>query len=303
MKRALLAATLLASLPALAKVKVVTSVSELASLARAVGGDQVEVQTLAKPTQDPHFVDPKPSLVLQLSRADLLVLNGMDLEVGWLPTLITGSRNAKLQKGEPGYLDASTLVQPKEVPTQKLDRSMGDIHPGGNPHYLKDPTNALKVARGLADRLVQLDAAHEALFRANAKGFEDRLRAKLAEWEKALAPYRGTPVVTYHKSWIYFTEWAGFTEVAFVEPKPGLPPSSGHVAKVLGVISARKVPLILQEEWYSANTTELLASKGGAALVRVPGSPGEGQAYEDYFGGVVAEVVKALATKRPATAP
>ncbi len=298
MKRALVACALLFGATALAKVKVVASVADLAALARAVGGDQVEVQVLAKATQDPHFVDPRPSLVVTLSRADLLVLTGMDLEVGWLPSLLTGSRNGKLQKGEPGYLDASTLVTPKELPTQKLDRSMGDIHPGGNPHYLKDPGNGVLVARGLAARLAELDPPHAELFRANAKAFEDRLNARIAEWMKALAPFRGTPVVPYHKSWIYFTEWAGLTEVAFVEPKPGLPPSSGQVAKVLGVIVARKVPLLLQEEWYSSNTTELLASKGNAALVRVPGMPGEGQAFEDYFGGVVAEVVKALGSRK-----
>ncbi len=295
---AVVAGTMFAGAPAFAKVKVVATVSDLGVIAKEIGGDEVEVDVLSKPTQDPHYVDAKPSLVLQLSRAKLLLLNGMDLEIGWLPALLTGSRNPGVQKGNAGYLDCSTLVTPKEVPTQKLDRSMGDIHPGGNPHYTKDPRNGVLVGKGIAARLAELDPSHAALYQANAKKFEDGLNAKIAEWDKALAPFKGTPVVTYHKSWIYFTDWAGLTEVAFVEPKPGLQPSAGHVAPVMQVIRARQVPIILQEEWYSAQTSQLLAAKTGAVLVRTPGMANENEKYSDSVGRAVKAVVDALASKK-----
>ncbi|MFZ5472162.1 MAG: metal ABC transporter substrate-binding protein [Myxococcota bacterium] len=277
-----------------AKVNVVATVSDLGVIAREVGGEHVNVSILAKATQDPHFVDAKPSLVVMLSRADLLLLAGMDLEIGWLPVLLTGSRNGKIQPGTSGYLDASTLVAPKEVPLAKLDRSMGDVHPGGNPHYTKDPRNALLVAKGIAERLSALDPEHRAAYLSQAKAFSEHLEGRIAQWEKALAPFKGTPVVAYHKSWIYFVDFAGLEEVAFVEPKPGLPPSTGHVAQVLQVIRARKVPLILQEEWYPASTSELLAHNSGAKLVRVPGMAGESQRYSAHLEAVVTAVVQAL---------
>jgi len=230
MKRLLLIAAVLFALPALAKVRIAATVGDLGAIARAVGGDAVDVEVLARPTQDPHFVDAKPSLVLSLSRADLLMLIGLDLEVGWLPVMLTASRNAKVQPGNPGFLDCSTVVAPKEVPLQKIDRSMGDIHPGGNPHYTVDPNSALKIAAALAERLAELDGDHAALYRANAQKFTQELTARIAGWDKALAPYRGRPVATYHKSWIYFADWAGLEMVAFVEPKPGIPPNPAHVA-------------------------------------------------------------------------
>lgn len=277
-----------------AKVSVVATVSDLGAIAREVGGEHVSVKVMAKPTQDPHFVDPRPNLVLDASNADLLLLNGLELEVGWLPNVLTSSRNPAIQPGQPGYLDASTLVTPKEVPTEKLDRAMGDIHTGGNPHYSLDPRNAIKLAHGIAARLAQLDAEHAAVFEANAKKFEAALTPKIAEWEKAFAPFKGTDIVTYHKSWVYFVEWAGLDAVAFVEPKPGLPPSAGHVARVLGVMKQRKVPLILQEEWYPAATSEQLARLSGAKLVRVPGQTRDGQSYAEHLGQLVDETVKAL---------
>ncbi len=270
-----------------AKVQVVATTSDLGVIAREIGAEDADVRILARPTEDPHFVDAKPSLVVLLARADLVLLTGMDMEIGWLPVLLTSSRNSHLQKGEPGYLDCSTLITPREVPTQKLDRSMGDIHPGGNPHYSKDPRNGIALAQGITARLAELDPAHADAFKGREKKFEADLQARIAQWEKQLAPLKGKPVVTYHKSWFYFTDWAGLEEVAFVEPKPGLPPSTGHVAKVLQIIQARKVPLIIQEDWYSPATSELLASHGPSRLVRIPGMPGEKQRYADYIGALV----------------
>ena len=277
-----------------AKVNVVATLPDLGALAREVGGDNVSVKVLARSTQDPHFVDARPSLVLDASNADLLVLNGLELEVGWLPPILTNSRNEQIQPGHPGYLDASTLIDPLEVPREKIDRSMGDIHPSGNPHYTLDPRNGLVVARGIAERLETIDPQHAKAYQANLARFTQSLKERIAGWEKAFAPFKGTEVVTYHKSWIYFVEWAGFDEVAFVEPKPGLPPSAGHVAQVLGVIKRRKVPLILQEDWYPAASSEELARLGGARLVRVPGQTREGQSYADHIGQIVDGTVGAL---------
>jgi zinc/manganese transport system substrate-binding protein len=284
----------LSASPAYAKLKIAATVGDLGAIARAVGGSDVDVEVMAKPTQDPHFVDAKPSLVLTLSRADVVMLMGLDLEVGWLPVLLTGSRNGKVQIGNPGYFDCSTVINPKEVPVQKLDRSMGDIHPGGNPHFTTDPTNAVRIATALAERLGEIDPDHAAGFHANAEKFGQAVNAQNAVWLKALEPFKGAPVVTYHKSWIYFADWAGLSMVAFVEPKPGIPPNPSHVANVLRIMKERKVPVILQEDWYSAQTSELLSRASGATLVRVPGMTGDAETYVDHMSKVVAAVVNGL---------
>lgn len=292
--RMLAACLLVLPLAAQARLNVVATVPDLGALAREVGGDKVAVSVLARSTQDPHYVDARPNLVLEASRADVLVINGIDLEVGWLPPVLTNSRNPKIQPGQPGHIDASSFVSPMDVPRGKLDRSMGDIHPGGNPHYTLNPRNGLKVAQGLAKRFAELDPDNAQAYAANLAAFEKAFSPRIAAWEKALAPFKGTDVVTYHKSWIYFTEWSGLDEVAFVEPKPGIPPSAGHVAKVLAVMKKRDVPLILQEEWYQAAASEQLARLSGAKLVRVPGQTREGQTYPDHIDQVVQETLKGL---------
>jgi len=294
-KRMLLILALVVASAAQAKVTVVATVSDLGALAREIGGEEVDVKTMALPTQDPHYVDAKPSLVVLLARADLLLLNGIELEVGWLPALQVSARNPAIQVGNPGYLDCSTLITPKEVPLAKLDRSMGDIHPGGNPHYTKDPRNALQVAQGIARKLSELDPPHAALFNTNLARFQSDLKAHIAQWEQALAPYNGTKVVTYHQSWIYFTEWSGLQEVAFLEPKPGIQPNPNHIANVFNVIKTQHIPVVLQEQWYSGATGELLAKTTGATLVRVFGMTPNGQTYTQAMGDVVTAVVNALA--------
>jgi len=298
MNKTLLALLCLLSAPALAKVKVVATITDLGALAAEAGGDLVEVTTLARSTQDPHFVDARHSLVLGLAKADLLVHVGMDMETGWLPTLLTSSRNGAIQVGAPGNLNCATLIQPLEVPAEKIERAMGDIHPGGNPHYTKDPRNAVPLVRGMAARLAALDPANASAYGQNAARFEARLREKMVSWEAALRPYRGMPVITFHRSWSYLSAWAGLEQVAFMEPKPGLPPSAQHVAQVLVTARARKVPLILQEDWYTAQASELVAQKSGAKLVRVPGMVPEGQAYLPYMDGLVGAVAGALAQAR-----
>jgi zinc/manganese transport system substrate-binding protein len=294
MNHALLLWMCLFAAPALAKVRVVATITDLGALAAEAGGELVEVATLARSTQDPHFVDARHSLVLELARADLLVHVGMDLETGWLPTLLTSSRNGGIQAGAPGNLNCATLIQPLEVPAEKIERAMGDIHPGGNPHYTRDPRNAVALVRGMAARLAAVDPGHAAAYQQNAARFEARLREKLAGWEAALRPFRGTPVITFHRSWSYLSAWAGLEQVAFMEPKPGLPPSAQHVAQVLVTARARKVPLVLQEDWYSAQASELVAQKSGARLVRVPGLVPEGQSYLAYMDALLRAVTAAL---------
>jgi zinc/manganese transport system substrate-binding protein len=281
---------------ALAGPRVVTTVSDLGAITREVGRDHVTVTALVGPTQDPHFVDARPNLALELSRADLLVLVGLELEQGWLPTLITGSRNAKIQTGGAGYLDASTLVPLLEVPTQKLDRSMGDIHPGGNPHYLYDPRNASKVARGIAARLGAIDPANAAAYTANAEDFVKRLDAARAGWEAKLAPLRGKDVVTYHKSMPYLAAWLGFNVPICIEPKPGIPPSPSHVATVLATVQQKGVKLILQESYYPETTAQLIQSKAGGSLVRLPGGAdfAAGQTYITRMDALVGQIGVAM---------
>ena len=296
-----LAATLLmlagfAARDAHAAVNVVATVPDLAAIAREVGGKNVSVTALALPTQDPHFVDAKPSLALSIMRADLLIAVGMDLEIGWLPTLQVGSRNAKVQVGGAGFLDCATLVRALEVPQTKVDRAKGDIHPGGNPHYLYDPRQAAIVAAGIAARLAQIDPAHDAEYQANLKAFTAKLDAARARWEKRLAGVRGKPVITYHRSWVYLVDWLGLVDAAELEPKPGIPPTSAHVAEVLVLGRKAGAKVILQESYYPDSTSKLLAGKLPAQLVRLPGGADfrSGQGYVERMDQLVEALAKAF---------
>lgn len=268
---AIAAALLGVAAPAEAKVQVVATVPDLAAIARAVAGDRAAVLSLTLPTQDPHFVDARPHLALKLNRADLLLKVGLDLEVGWLPTLVTGARNSKLQPGNDGHLDCSTLVRLQEVPRQKIDRSMGDVHAGGNPHYLIDPDNAARVARGVAARLGKLDPEGKAAYSQRAARFVAALNKAKAGWAQKLAPFKGTAVVPYHKSWVYFVQAMGLKAVAHLEPKPGIPPNARHVLRVIRAMKAGKVRLMLQEEYYPDRTAKLVAGKTGARLLVLQG--------------------------------
>ena len=283
---------------AAAKLRVVATVGDLGAIAREVLGDAGEVVVLAKPTQDPHFVDARPNLILDLNRADALVSMGLDYEVGWLPVLVKGSRNGKIQNGSPGAIVASTLVPLLEVPQQKIDRSMGDIHPGGNPHFTLDPRNGARIARGLAERLGDLAPENRALYAKNAEAFATRIEARTKEWERRLASRRGTPVVSYHKSLVYLTGWLGLTDAGTIEPKPGIPPNAAHVAELVNAMKARKVPAILQERWYPSSVAETIAGQTGAKLVLIAGMTADRASYADH----IEEVVRALEGALPARA-
>ncbi|MFL6203161.1 MAG: metal ABC transporter substrate-binding protein [Thermoanaerobaculia bacterium] len=266
-----------------AKLRVVTSLQDFASIAQAVGGDRVETFALAKGYQDPHFVDAKPSFVLQLSRANLLIVAGLELEIGYLPPLIDQSRNDKVHPGNPGYLDASVGCDILQRPTTQVTRAMGDVHPYGNPHYWTDPKNGRVIARAIAARLSQLDPAGSAVYQKNLAAFEQRLTQKEAEWTAKMAPYAGTRVVTFHDSWPNFARHFKLNIVGHVEPKPGIPPSPTHTLEIINLIQAQKVPVILVEPYFDKKTPNYIAGKTGAAVVTLYPSVGGVPAIKDYF--------------------
>jgi zinc/manganese transport system substrate-binding protein len=268
--------------PAEAKVRVVTSIETFADLARQVGGDRVEVKALSRGTMDPHFVEPKPNLVLELNRADLLVYVGLELEIGWLPPLVLGARNPKIQPGQPGNLDASSRIPVLDVPATKVDRSLGDIHPQGNPHYWLPPANALIVARAIAERLSTIDPAGAAAYKSNLERFGADLGRRRVEWEKRAAGLRGTKVVPYHKSWSYVSAWLGLIEVDAVEPKPGIPAPPSHIAQLIGLMRKENIKVILMESFYPRNTVELVAQKAGARALVLPSDVGATADATDY---------------------
>jgi zinc/manganese transport system substrate-binding protein len=280
----LVCATLVTSFAgdAAAKVRVVTTIETFADLARRVGGARVDVKPLSHGYMDPHFVEPKPSLVIDLNRADLLVHVGLELEIGWLPPLVLGSRNERIQPGAPGNLDASSGIPVLDVPTTKVDRSMGDIHPAGNPHYWIPPENALIVAREIADRLKQIDPAGSAVYDSNLQQFSEQLQRLRLQWEKKAAGVRGMKVVTYHKSWSYVSKWLGLVEVGYVEPKPGIPPSPSHIAQLIGLMRRDQIKVILMESFYPRNTVNLVAEKAGAKALVMPSDVGATPEIKDY---------------------
>jgi zinc/manganese transport system substrate-binding protein len=275
---------MLPALPAQAKVKVTATLPDLAAIAMAVGGDEVEVTSLASPKIDPHYVDPRPSLVIQLARADLLILNGLELEASWLDPLLTQSRNARIQSGAPGYLDASTLVELMQVPGRRIDRSMGDLHPGGNPHFTFDPRRGASIAVGVGERLAAIDPSKAETYRTRANAYAGKLLALASE---QAARFRALPddkrrVVAYHRSLAYLEDWLGLEEVITVEPKPGIPPDPGHVARVLKTMKAKSVNVIVQESYYPANTSRTLAKLTKGHLVVLDGGTelAKGDTYE-----------------------
>jgi zinc/manganese transport system substrate-binding protein len=251
--------------------KVITTTEDLASLVREVGGDKVSVESLARGYQDPHFVEPKPSFILKLHDADLLILIGRELEIGWLPPLLTQSRNAKIQPGGPGYLDASIGVRILEIPTGQITRAMGDVHPSGNPHYWLDPDNGRIMAKSILEALARISPADRATFEQRYADFERRLGEAQKRWTAAMAPYKSTKVVTYHRSWPNFTERFGLDVIGYVEPKPGIPPSPSHTISVIAEMKRQQVKLILVEPYFDLKTPQSIAREvGGQVLVLMP---------------------------------
>ena len=268
-----------------AKVKVVTTIPDFGSIAKEIGGDRVEVKSIVKGYQNPHFVDAKPNYILWLNRADLLIYNGLDLEIGWLPVLITGSRNSKIiSPDSAGHLNASVLIPDiLDVPTVKVDRSMGDVHPSGNSHYMLDPRNGIRVAAGIAERLKTIDPANLGFYEQNLHVFTLKLKERIRVWKNKLEPFTTTNLVTYHKSWVYFTNWAGFNEVGYIEPKPGIPPSPSHLAGLIRKMQDNNLKLVLSESFYPQKTAALVAKKTGSKLLVLPTMVDKTNGVSTYF--------------------
>ncbi|MGP0564541.1 MULTISPECIES: metal ABC transporter substrate-binding protein [unclassified Nitrospina] len=288
---------LLSAVPAHAAMKVVTTTEDIASLVREVGGNRVEVASLTRGYQDAHFVQAKPSLMVTLHDADLLIYQGLDLEVGWLPLLIQGARNSKIRFGEPGLLDMSLAVDPIQIPTGPVDRSMGDVHPFGNPHYTLDPENIKPMVFLLADHLAKLDPEHESEFESNRDRFVKRFKEKLNQWKRIMDPVKGARLVTYHRTWDYFLQRFGIESIGTVEVKPGVQPTPAHLAQLAEKMKSQKVTIILQASYYRLRFSELLAGKTGARILSLP--PGVGGVPEarttiDFFDFLVRQINGAL---------
>ncbi len=300
---ATMGAPLLTPTVAKAKVRVVCTIPDLCDIASNVGGSLVTTRSLGKGYQDPHFVDPKPSFALALRRADLLMLVGLELEVGWLPRLLTGSRNSKVVKGARGYLDCSTLVKILEVPATKISRSMGDLHPGGNPHYWMDPRNGVRLAFGTYKRLAKLDPAHRATYKRNYKRYALKIIRLARRLKRLLAPYRGYYLIPYHQSMIYFIKWAGLRRLATIERLPGVKPSAAHLAKLHRLIAnTRGRKIIVSETYYPSTAARRVASRFHLPYIRmahmVGGLP-SATSYLQVLRHNTARVAAALAKARP----
>ena len=292
-----LATVLSATLPAQAKLNVVATLPDYGSIAQAIGGDKVKVTSIARGTEDQHFVDARPSFVRVLNQADVLIEGGAELEVGWLPPLVNGARNSKILSDAPGHLILSRGIRLLEVPTSPVDRSMGDVHPFGNPHFTLDPANGKIIANSVAETLGKVDPANADYYKANRDAFNKRLDAKLAEWDNLMKPFHGTKVVTYHKSFDYFIDHFGLELAGTIEPKPGIEPSPTHISALIPRAKEQGVKLIMVESFRPRKTPEYVAKASGAKLLLLPGSADANEKVKDYFALFdydVAQIVQAL---------
>jgi zinc/manganese transport system substrate-binding protein len=280
---AALALSMLSSANAFAALNVVTSTPDLASIVKEVGGDKVTVESLAKGYQDPHFVEAKPSFILKLNRADLLVAVGRELEIGWLPPLITQSRNSKIQPGSAGYLDASQTAKILDIPTGQITRAMGDVHPQGNPHFWLDPDNGRRVAQAVQGKLTELSRGDAAYFAQRYADFDRRLAEATKRWKATMAPYKGTKVVTYHRSWPNFAEAFDLDVIGYVEPKPGIPPSPSHTLELEQEMKRQNVKIVLVEPYFDLKTPNAIGRDTGAKVLVMPPSVGGVKEVNDYF--------------------
>lgn len=303
---ALTAAAVIAAAPAYAqkKLNVVTSTEDLASIAREIGGEKVSVTALAKGYQDPHFVEPKPSFILAVSRANLYIAVGRELEIGWLPPLLNSSRNAKIQPGANGYLDASLNVRILEIPTTQITRAMGDVHPLGNPHYWLEPGNGRLIAQAIRSKLSELSPNDKAYFAQRYDDFDKRLAAGEKRWDATMAPYKGTKLVTYHRSWPNFMERFGLQVVGYVEPKPGIPPSPSHTLELIEDMKRQGIKLIVVEPYFDLKTPQAIANQipGAKVIVLAPSVGGEKQVTDyiqlfDYDVNLLATALKQITGK------
>ena len=265
-------------------INVLTTTEDLKSITEAIGGAKVMVDSLARGYQDPHFVAAKPSFMMKAKNADLFMVIGLELEIGYEELIINGSRNQRIRIGQPGYLDVSEGVSLLEVPTTtKIDRSMGDVHPMGNPHYWLDPENVKMVAYNIAKRLSELSPGNAPHFQENLASFNKKMDEKMAEWNKKMEPFKGRKIAIYHRSWPYFVDRFGLVIACELEPKPGIPPSPTHLKEVIDIMKRDKVGVILMEVFYDEKPAQFVASQTGAKVIVVPNSVGGTKDANDYF--------------------
>jgi zinc/manganese transport system substrate-binding protein len=265
------------------KLNVITTVEDLAAIAREVGGDRITVESIARGYQDSHFVEAKPSFILKLQRADVLVVVGRELEIGWLPPLQTQSRNGKIQVGGAGYLDTSLNAEILEIPTGQITRAMGDVHPLGNPHYWLDPENGKRIAKSIADKFSELRPNDRAFFQQQLASFTSRLDTAEKRWVQMMAPYKGTKMVTYHRSFPNFAERFGLDIVGYVEPRPGIPPTPQHTLDLIKAMKQQNVKLVLVEPYFDLKTPQSIGRATGAEVMVMPPSVGGVKEVTDYF--------------------
>jgi zinc/manganese transport system substrate-binding protein len=282
-------ALLLASAPvvppaaAAGKVLIITATTDLAAVVQEIGGDRVEVESIARGYQDPHFVEAKPSFLLKLRKADLLVVVGLELEIGWLPPLIQQSGNPRIQVAAPGYFDASRFAKILEIPTGQVTRAEGDVHPQGNPHYWLDPENGLRIAKGVQTKLSEMRPADADYFAQRYATFEQRIRQADQQWIAQMKPYAGRKIVTYHRSWPNFAEHFHLDVDGYVEPRPGIPPSPQHTVELIRLMKRDGVKIIVVEPYFDLKTPDAVARETGAKVVVLMPSVGGEKEITDYF--------------------
>jgi ABC-type Zn uptake system ZnuABC Zn-binding protein ZnuA len=268
--------------PARAAVNVMTATEDLADLTRQVGGERVKVESIARGYQDPHFVEAKPSFILKLAKADLLVVVGRELEIGWLPPLIQQSRNAKIQPGAEGYFDASLTAKILELPTGQITRAMGDVHPLGNPHYWLDPDNGRRIAKAIAEKLARMAPADASYFASRYADFDKRVADAEKRWDAMMVPYKGLKIVTYHRSWPNFADRFGLDVIGYVEPRPGIPPSPSHTIELIAEMKRQNVKILLVEPYFDLKTPQSIGRETGARVLVMPPSVGGEKEVPDY---------------------
>jgi len=291
------AVLLMGPLTGQAKLKVVTSVPSLASITEMVGGDLVQVESITRGVQDTHFVEAKPSYMVMLNRADLLIYNGMELEMGWLPLLIRGARNQKIAPGSPGHLNASLALLEEDILERvrgEVDRTMGDVHPLGNPHWLLNPHHGLKAGKLIAAKLIELDHKNRETYERNLEKFERELTNRIADWETRAKPLRGLEVVCYHPHWSYLVGWLGMVNAGFIELRPGIPPAPRHQMEIINLMQQKNIKLAIISSWKEPSRARVVADQAGAELLVLPGEVQALPGTDDYFAWIEYMVAKLI---------
>jgi len=263
-------------------IKIVTTTTDMKSIAEFVGGNKVSVTSIATGYQNPHFVDPKPSYIISLTKANLFVTVGLDLETGWSPQLLSSSRNTKIQKGSSGYVDASEGVNLLQVPIA-ANRAEGDIHIYGNPHYWLDPLNGKIIARNIANGLERVDPSNKSFYEANLVSFNNKIDLKLKEWQGKMAAYKGSKIIAYHNEWVYFETRFGLQIVDFMEPKPGIPPTPSQLVKVIKEVTANKIKVIISSPYFTTSSSDVVSKQTGVKELTMATSVGAFDSVKDYF--------------------